>query len=68
MLIIYNNEMRMVFAGLLCVGWRNAGADAEDAEDAEGIRERTQKTQKAQKEYQICLEKARSCVYAGCRA
>ena len=23
----------MVFAGLLCVGWRNAGADAEGAEE-----------------------------------
>ena len=33
----------MVFAGLLCVGWRNAGADAEGAE----VTQKSQKVAKA---------------------
>ena len=64
------------FAVWLCLGWNECGGERkgrrEIAEGAEGIRGRTQKTQKLRKsrkrEYQICLKKARTSVYAGCRA
>ena len=57
-----------IFAALLWAGM-NAGANAEGAE---GIRGRTQKAQKLRRsrkrEYQNCLAKAGSSVYAACRA
>ena len=55
----------------LCFVWAgmNAGANAEGAEEIRGRTQKAQKLRRSRKrEYQICLKKARTSVYAGCRA